>query len=64
VLVEGDERLFNQYGVVVVNPARHPHVKLKQAQAFADWILSAEGQQAIADYRIGGEALFFPNAKR
>ena len=64
VLVEGDERLFNQYGVIVVNPARHPHVKLKQAQAFADWIVSSEGQQAIADYRIGGEALFFPNAKR
>ncbi len=64
VLVEGDERLFNQYGVIVVNPARHPHVKLKQAQAFADWIVSSEGQQAIADYRIGGEALFFPNANR
>jgi tungstate transport system substrate-binding protein len=64
VLVEGDERLFNQYGVIVVNPARHPHVKLKQAQAFADWVVSSEGQQAIADYRIGGEALFFPNAKR
>jgi len=64
VLVEGDERLFNQYGVIVVNPARHPHVKLKQAQAFADWMVSSEGQQAIADYRIGGEALFFPNAKR
>ncbi len=64
VLVQGDERLFNPYGVVVVNPARHPHVKFKQAQAFADWILSAEGQQAIAHYRIGGETLFFPNAKR
>jgi len=64
VLVEGDERLFNQYGVIVVNPARHPHVKLKQAQAFADWMVSSEGQQAIADYRIGGEALFFPNANR
>jgi len=64
VLVEGDERLFNQYGVIVVNPARHPHVKVRQAQAFADWVVSAEGQQAITDYRIGGEALFFPNAKR
>ncbi len=63
VLVEGDERLFNQYGVIVVNPARHPHVKLKLAQAFADWIVSAEGQQAIADYRVGGQALFVPNAK-
>lgn len=64
VLVEGDERLFNQYGVIVVNPARHPHVKIRQAQAFSDWIVSPEGQQAIADYRIGGESLFFPNAKR
>ncbi len=63
VLVEGDRRLFNQYGIIVVNPARHPHVKVQQAQRFADWIVSAEGQQAIADYRIGGESLFFPNAK-
>ncbi len=64
VLVEGDSKLFNQYGVIVVNPARHPHVRLAQAQAFADWIVSSEGQQAIADYRIGGEQLFFPNAGR
>jgi tungstate transport system substrate-binding protein len=62
VLVEGDKRLFNQYGVMVVNPAKHPHVKLKEAQQFADWIVSAAGQVAIAGYRIGGEQLFFPNA--
>jgi tungstate transport system substrate-binding protein len=64
LLVEGDRRLFNQYGVIVVNPARHPHVKKELAQAFADWIVSAEGQAAIASYRIGGEQLFFPNAAR
>ena len=64
VLVEGDQRLFNQYGVIVVNPARHPHTKVQLAQAFADWVLSAEGQATIASYRIGGEPLFFPNAKR
>ncbi|WP_280156567.1 substrate-binding domain-containing protein [Piscinibacter sp. XHJ-5] len=63
VLVEGDKRLFNQYGVIVVNPARHPHVKKALAQAFADWIVSREGQDAISGYRIGGEQLFFPNAK-
>ncbi len=64
VLVEGDRRLFNQYGVIVVNPARHPHVKAELAQAFADWVVSAEGQTTIASYRIGGEQLFFPNAAR
>lgn len=64
ILVEGDQRLFNQYGVIVVNPARHPHVKKDLAQAFADWLVSAPGQAAIADYRIGGEQLFFPNAGR
>ena len=63
ILVEGDRRLFNQYGVIVVNPAKHPHVKVQLAQAFADWVLSAEGQATIAAYRIGGEQLFFPNAK-
>jgi tungstate transport system substrate-binding protein len=63
VLVEGDKRLFNQYGVIAVNPARHPHVKTDLAQAFVDWIVSAEGQAAVAAYRIGGEQLFFPNAK-
>ncbi|MBW7860615.1 MAG: substrate-binding domain-containing protein [Rhodocyclaceae bacterium] len=62
VLVEGDQRLFNQYGVIVVNPARHPHVQAKAAQAFVDWIVSPAGQAAIAGYRIGGEQLFFPNA--
>lgn len=62
VLVEGDKRLFNQYGVIVVNPAKHPHVKKDLAQAFADWVVSPAGQAAIAAYRIGGEQLFFPNA--
>ncbi len=62
VLVEGDKRLFNPYGVIVVNPARHPHVKQAQAQAFADWVVSPAGQAAIASYRIGGEQLFFPSA--
>ena len=63
ILVEGDKRLFNQYGVIVVNPARHPHVKVLLAQAFADWVLSAEGQASVASYKIGAEQLFFPNAK-
>jgi tungstate transport system substrate-binding protein len=62
VLVEGDQRLFNQYGVIVVNPAKHPHTKTAQAQAFADWVVSAPGQAAIADFKIGGQQLFFPNA--
>jgi tungstate transport system substrate-binding protein len=62
ILVEGDKRLFNQYGVIVVNPARHPHTKAALAQAFADWVLSPAGQAVIAGYRIGGEQLFFPNA--
>ncbi len=64
VLVEGDNRLFNQYGVIVVNPAKHPHVKKDLAQAFADWVLSADGQATIASYKIGGEQLFFPNAEK
>jgi tungstate transport system substrate-binding protein len=64
VLVEGDKRLFNQYGVIVVNPARHPKVKSAQAQSFSDWITSPAGQAAIAAYRIGGEQLFFPNANQ
>ncbi len=62
VLVEGDTRLFNQYGVMVVNPARHSHVKAADAQKFVDWVVSAPGQAAIASYRIGGQQLFFPNA--
>jgi tungstate transport system substrate-binding protein len=62
ILVEGDRRLFNQYGVMLVSPARHPHVKAAEGQAFIDWLVSAEGQKAIAEYRIGGAQLFFPNA--
>jgi len=62
MVVEGDRRLFNQYGVMLVNPAKHPHVKKELGQAFIDWLVSPEGQKAIADYRIGGEQLFFPNA--
>ena len=62
LLVEGDTRLFNQYGVIVVNPARHPHVKQALAQQFADWVSSAPGQMVIASYKIAGEQLFFPNA--
>jgi tungstate transport system substrate-binding protein len=62
VLVEGDQRLFNQYGVMVVNPAKHAHVKQADAQKFVDWVTSAAGQATIADYKIGGEQLFFPNA--
>ncbi len=64
VLVEGDQRLFNQYGVMVVNPAKHPHVKQTEAQKFVDWVTSAPGQAVIADYKIGGEQLFFPNAAK
>ena len=62
ILVEGDKRLFNQYGVILVNPEKHKHVKKALAQAFIDWVVSPEGQKTIADYRIGGEQLFFPNA--
>jgi tungstate transport system substrate-binding protein len=64
ILVEGDKRLFNQYGVILVNPDKHPHVKRIAAQAFIDWIVSAEVQKAIAEYKIGGEQLFFPNANQ
>ncbi len=64
ISVEGDQRLFNQYGVILVNPAKHPHVKKDMGQAFIDWIVSPEGQAATAGYKIGGEQLFFPNAKR
>lgn len=62
VLVEGDNRLFNQYGVMLVNPAKHPHVKAADGQKFVDWLVSAPGQAVIASYKIGGEQLFFPNA--
>ena len=63
IAVEGDKRLFNQYGIMLVSPARHPSVKKEMGQAFIDWLISAEGQKAIADYKINGEQLFFPNAK-
>lgn len=64
VVVEGDKRLFNQYGVMVVNPAKHPHVQQALAQKFVDWVTSPSGQGVIASYNIGGEQLFFPNADR
>ena len=62
ILVGGDKRLFNQYGVILVNPQKHPNVKRTEGQAFVDWLVSPEGQKAIADYKIGGEQLFYPNA--
>jgi tungstate transport system substrate-binding protein len=62
IVVEGDKRLFNQYGVILVNPEKHKHVKKEQAQAFIDWVVSPEGQKNIADYKIGADQLFFPNA--
>jgi tungstate transport system substrate-binding protein len=62
IVVEGDKRLFNQYGVILANPAKHPHVKAKDGQAFIDWLTSPEGQSAIAGYKIDGQQLFFPNA--
>ena len=62
IVVQGDKRLFNQYGVMLVNPAKHPHVKKEPGQAFIDWLVSAAGQKAIADYKIEGQQLFFPNA--
>ena len=64
VLVEGGRRLFNPYGVILVDPARHPYVKAEDGQAFVDWLLSADGQGAIASYRIDGQAVFFPNVGR
>jgi tungstate transport system substrate-binding protein len=63
VLVEGDAKLFNQYGVILVNPAKHPNVKAKEGQAFIDWLTGPEGQAAIANYKIDGQQLFFPNAR-
>jgi tungstate transport system substrate-binding protein len=62
ILVEGDKRLFNQYGVMLVNPAKHPNVKKDLGQQFIDWLVSPEGQKAIANYKINGEQLFYPNA--
>ena len=64
ILVEGDKRLFNQYGVMLVNPEKHPNVKKSEGMAFINWVTSPEGQKTIADYKIGGEQLFFPNAKK
>jgi tungstate transport system substrate-binding protein len=62
IVVEGDNKLFNQYGVILVNPSKHPSVKKAEGQAFIDWIVSPEGQKAIAEYKINGNQLFFPNA--
>ena len=62
ILVEGDKRLFNQYGVILVNPANHPNVNKEFGQAFIDWLVSPDGQKAIANYKINGEQLFYPNA--
>ena len=64
IMVEGDQRLFNQYGVMLVNPSRHKHVKTALGQAFVDWLVSAEGQKTIASYKIGSDQLFFPNAQK
>ena len=64
ILVQGDPKLFNQYGVMLVNPAKFPHVKKAEGQAFIDWLISKNGQDVIASYKIGGEQLFFPNASK
>ena len=64
ISVEGDEKLFNQYGVILVNPAKHPHIKQKEGQMFIDWLVGAEGQNAIRSFKIDGEQLFFPNAEQ
>ncbi|HUQ76581.1 MAG TPA: extracellular solute-binding protein [Burkholderiales bacterium] len=64
IAVQGDQRLFNPYGVMLVNPARHANVKKELGQAFIDWLISPPGQKAIADYKVGGEQLFFPNAAK
>jgi tungstate transport system substrate-binding protein len=63
IVVEGDDKLFNQYGVILVNPEKHPQVKAKRGQAFIEWLTGPEGQAAIADYKIDGQQLFFPNAR-
>jgi tungstate transport system substrate-binding protein len=62
IILQGDKRLFNQYGVMLVDSAKHPHVKKELGQQFIDWLVSPEGQSAIAAYKINGEQLFFPNA--
>jgi tungstate transport system substrate-binding protein len=64
ILVQGDPKLFNQYGVMLVNPAKYPQVKKAEGQAFIDWLITKDGQGTIASYKIGGEQLFFPNAKK
>lgn len=64
IVVEGDRRLFNQYGVMLVNPAKHPHVKAKDGQAFIDWLIAPEGQQAVAAFKVEGQSLFFPNYRK
>jgi tungstate transport system substrate-binding protein len=64
ILVEGDALLFNQYGVMLVNPQRHPRVKVAEGQAFIDWLVSPAGQSSIGNYKVGGETLFFPNASQ
>lgn len=63
IVVEGDPKLFNQYGVILVSPEKHPHVKTEQGQQFIDWLLSGNGQKAIADFKVDGQQLFYPNAK-
>jgi tungstate transport system substrate-binding protein len=62
IAVEGDPKMFNQYGIILVNPEKHAHVKTEAGQAFIDWVLSDEGQAAIAGYKVDGQQLFFPNA--
>jgi tungstate transport system substrate-binding protein len=62
IAVEGDRRLFNQYGVMLVNPQKHPHVRQEAGQAFINWLISPEGQKAIEDFKINGQTLFFANA--
>ena len=64
IVVQGDPKMFNQYGVMLVNPVKHPQVKQTEGQAFIDWILSKDGQNTITSYKVGGEQLFFPNAKK
>ncbi len=64
ILVQGDPKLFNQYGVMLVNPVKYPQVKKAEGQAFIDWLISKDGQDTIAGYKVGGEQLFFPNAKK
>ena len=64
IVVEGDRKLFNPYGVILVNPAKHSHVKKAEGVAFMDWLVSADGQAAIASYKVGGQQLFYPDAEK